>query len=1036
MKNLLLFTVLIISFLGKAWGQVFNFDHLNITEGLSNNAVLCSTQDKNGFLWFGTKDGLNRFDGYTFKKYFSDIEARNGLTSNYITCLLVDQYNVLWVGTDNGLYKFHANSETFKIVPGTEMKEIIEMQHDGKDNLWFLSSYKLFKLNSKALELKAEPLFPDTYVTALTKNSKNEVWAASHQGLLSVDGKNRIEFKVNQEKSLNVESIAFENDDKIWIGTQHNGLISLDMKSKKFDLVIPFVKNGTRLFVRDIKKINENELWIASESGLVVIDTRTNDWRVFCHERDNPWSLSDNAAYSILKDHQGGIWIGTYFGGLNYFHHKHNLFERTFPMENPNSISGNAVREIRQDKNGNLWIGTEDNGLNFWDKRNNTFLHFSTKNGLSHNNIHGLEIVGDSLLVGTFNNGLDIININSKKIIAHYTQKNTHSELGSNFVMSTYKTKDGRVFFTTPNGLYQFFPGKDRFKVVEAVPDSIFFTSMLEDRMGRIWLTTWRDGVYLIDPDLKNSQVFKHDWDNQSSINSNRTNRIQQDSEGKIWIATENGLTICSEDNKIVKRFTKSDGLPSNLILSMQEDSNKNMWLSSTNGLISIDINTYVLSVYNKEFGLSNLQFNYNSMFKDQEGNMYFGSTNGLIKFHPDSLLRERNSETKVPIYFTFARSSKRNLEVNYEYAEKFTKLSYDKVSLDYDESTVQIDFAALNYVDAASTSYLYKLKGFDNDWVVSKENRAYYTKLPSGEYTLLVKALDSQGRIISDEISIPIEVNKPFWASGLAFAVYAIILILIVFFVYQYFDNQIKERNRRQLMEINANRERRLYQAKLDFFTQVAHDIKTPLTLIKGPLEKLVDNKNLAEDRTDRLLTTMQKNTEKLVRLTNSILDFRKIETDEKQINLTVCNISEFITEFINDYQASFQLEGIVLTQHIQQGVKGKIDEDMISKIVENLFSNALKYADKMVDVQLIDDDKLNYWILELKNDGHVLNRREVDLLFKPFHRSNKHSQIEGSGLGLALAHSFALLHSGDLRYVENSENLNIFVLAIPKNL
>ncbi len=355
---------------------------------------------------------------------------------------------------------------------------------------------------------------------------------------------------------------------------------------------------------------------------------------------------------------------------------------------------------------------------------------------------------------------------------------------------------------------------------------------------------------------------------------------------------------------------------------------------------------------------------------------------------------------------------------------------------LDYDESTIQVDFAALNYVDAASTSYLYKLKGFDNDWVVSKENRAYYTKLPSGEYTLLVKALDSQGRIISDEISIPIEVNKPFWASGLAFAVYAIILILIVFFVYQYFDNQIKERNRRQLMEINANRERRLYQAKLDFFTQVAHDIKTPLTLIKGPLEKLVDNKNLAEDRTDRLLTTMQKNTEKLVRLTNSILDFRKIETDEKQLNLTVCNISEFIAEFINDYQASFQLEGIVLTQHIQQGVKGKIDEDMISKIVENLFSNALKYADKMVDVQLIDDDKLNYWILELKNDGHVLNRREVDLLFKPFHRSNKHSQIEGSGLGLALAHSFALLHSGDLRYVENSENLNIFVLAIPKNL
>lgn len=1037
MKNLSLLLFFFFCLCIEGYCQGYNFDHFTINEGLSNNAVLCSVQDKNGFLWFGTKDGLNRFDGYTFKKYFSDVDEKNGLGTNYFTCLLVDQKNRLWVGTDNGLYKFLSEKDSFVLVYATRMKEITEIQQDKHGKIWFISNHKLFSFDpNKSIDPKIE--CKGITVTSITKNKEGEIWYSTHEGIFHVDQSQAILFNtIKNIKSINVEVLFFDQNDNLWVGTQHHGLLQFDQKNQKLELVLSSVKKGTNLFVRDIKSYNPSELWIASESGLIVYHINTKRNKVYTHEHDNPWSIADNAVYSILKDHQGGVWVGSFFGGISYFHQKHNLFERRYPRNDPNSISGNAVREIREDANGNLWVGTEDNGLNLWNIKENSFQHFSTTTGLSHNNIHGLEVVGDSLLIGTFNNGLDILSIKKKRKIAHYNQENTDSTLGSNFIMSAYKTKNGRIFLTSPQGLYQFLPGQDKFLKVLVVPDSIFYTSILEDKKGRIWLTTWRDGVYILDSNLKKSRVYKHDSKDANTINSNRTNKIQQDSEGKIWIATENGLTIWDENSTPIKSFTKSDGLPSNLILSMQEDSNKNMWLSTTNGLISIEVNKLKLSVYNKEFGMSNLQFNYNSMHKDKEGFMYFGSTNGLIKFHPDSLLKSRNSETKVPIYFTSAKSSKRPMNIQDTSNLGVTsKMTYNKLVLDYDESTLEVDFAALNYVDAASTSYLFKLKGFDSDWILSRNNVAYYTKLPTGNYRLLVKAIDSQGRIISDEISLPIEVKKPFWASNLAFLIYSILLILIIFFIYQYFDGKIKDKNRRRLLEINANRERRLYQTKLDFFTQVAHDIKTPLTLIKGPLEKLVENRELGEDRTFRLLTTMQKNTDKLVRLTNSILDFRKVETGVNRLDLKKIDISGLIQEYVNDYQSSFQIENINFQFHINPGIYGFADEDMISKIVENLFSNALKYSDRFVEINLYLKEDLKCWILEVKNDGPILNNREIEYLFKPFHRSMKHSQIEGSGLGLALSHSFALLHEGDLRYVENSEKLNIFVLAIPLNL
>src|SRR5690606_23588134 len=293
-------------------------------------------------------------------------------------------------------------------------------------------------------------------------------------------------------------------------------------------------------------------------------------------QQSNPWSISDNAIYTLTLDHQEGIWIGSYFGGINYYHRKHNLFQRFFSQKAKNSISGRAIREIIQEPKGNLWIGTEDNGLNYYDHTTQTYLHFSTKTGLSDNNIHGLALIGDSLLIGTFNNGLDVMDIHSKKMIAQFNSRNTKGKLGNNFIMSIYQTKTGNILLTTPRGLFQFIAGTNEFKLIKEVPENIFYTSVLEDDQGCLWLTTWRDGVYYTDANYKILKVFKHDSSDSLSLNSNRTNRVFQDSNKNFWIATENGLYVWSKTIGFIKKFTKKDGLKSNLIFSITEDAHKN----------------------------------------------------------------------------------------------------------------------------------------------------------------------------------------------------------------------------------------------------------------------------------------------------------------------------------------------------------------------------------------------------------------------------------------------------------------------------
>jgi len=1015
----------VFSVLFRAEGQEYYFNRYDVGKGLSNNSVICSVQDKAGFLWFGTKDGLNRFDGYTFRQFYSDPGSDDRLGSNFIHSLMVDRGERLWVGTDQGLYIYDAATERFSLFAGTRHGEILEIKEGADGTVWFISNNRLFFHHPATAEtLEAEALRGRT-LSALAIDPQGGVWASSPQMLTNVLTGQSIAYPAPMDGDMWVEVLMADRNGNIWVGTSKHGVLLVDPKAGVVRHLIPQDEKGRQLFVRDIRQVDDNTFWIATESGLLIYKQAENSVKTLKNESDNPRSLSDNAVYTVCTDHQGGVWVGTYFGGINYYHVRHTYFEKIHPRFLTASIRGRAVREMLEDPTGGIWIGTEDNGLNYWERKNGQFSHFSTASGLSHSNIHGLALAGDSLLIGTFQRGMDVLDVKTKKVIAHFDRQSTGGVLGDNFVVSIRKTRKGRFLLATSRGLYEFFPGKNTFKRLEEVPEHISYTSIFEDRDENIWLATWRDGLYHISAETGETSVFQHNPADALSINANRVNHIYQHSSGRIWIATENGLSLWESAGKPIRRFTREDGLPSNIILAMAEDGQGKLWISTTYGLVCMDPDDFRLTLYNEESGLLDMQFNYNSVLRDAEGYLYFGSSNGMVRFCPDFTENRETSGRQVPIHITGLKSLDREVSI--------PSREPRGIRLAHDESTVHIDFAALNFVSPESTSYLYRLDGFDQNRTLSRRNAAYFTKIPPGKYTFYVRALDNRGQPISDEIALPIVIRPPAWASAPAYALYAIALILFLYYLMRYYDNRIKEKNRRRLHEIRAHRERELYRAKMTFFSQVAHDIKTPLTLMKAPLERIREMPGLKDPKMLRLLDTMHKNTQKLVKLTDSILDFRQMESGQTELKLKKEDVNLFVEGYLHEFQPLFQQRNIMVEYRSEVHVEILVDLDILSKIIDNLLTNAVKYAETRVTVTSFFDEAGENWLLTVKNDGQVPDMAERGKLFMPFQRADAHLHIEGSGLGLALAHSFAILHGGDLVFLENPENLNIFVLRIP---
>ena len=1044
-KRLLLVFLTLCIAAPAAMCQSYYFRHYQVENGLSNNTVFCCVQDKNGFLWMGTKDGLNRFDGYTFKTFRNDADDSLSIGDNFIRSLYIDANDILYAGTRNGLYRYNSNMENFTLVYKAS-SEVRDIKKDDKGNLWIVSGQALIQLNEASKNTRVYK--PEDYfaATSICIGADKNVWVATANGLLQkYDAHHNLFtayklFSENQRPSSKwIEKIYATNQNSILVGTSNYGVKLFSLKDFSCNDLLTYNPDKTAIFARDFIQNTDTEFWIATESGAFIYNTLTGKFTNFKKKFIDPYSISDNAVYSLCKDKEGGIWAGTYFGGVNYYPKQYTSFEKNFPDYTTASISGNAVREICEDKYGTLWIGTEDAGLNKLDKQTGFFTQYKPSGnspGISYPNIHGLLANNDELWIGTFEHGLDIMNIKTGKIIKHYPGDDSSKVLRSNFIVTILQTKKKDIFIGTRQGLYQFDAVKKSFNSISEIPSNCFIHSLLEDKNGQLWIGTMGNGLFCYNIVTRKLVNFIYNPNNKKSISSNFVTTVFEDSNGNKWFGTEGG-GLCKfilADSSFTS-YTLKDGLPGNTIFKILEDSLKNLWITTSKGLVCFNPNTKKINVYTTSNGLLSDQFNYNSGYKDASGKMYFGSVKGLISFNPDTFATD---SFVPPLFITNVNVNNKELRINTSTSPLHQSiLNVQQIELSHDQSSFSIDFAALSFTAPEMSEYKYIMEGLDKEWTYLKTNRkAYFTNLSAGTYTFKVKAANSSGLWNGNETTLTIKILPPFWASPAAYALYLLLAGLIIYFLFKNYHNRIAEKNRRTIELLEHEKEKEIYDAKINFFTNVAHEIKTPLTLIKAPLEKIIkkagDNIDIGQN-----LKIMERNTDRLIDLTNQLLDFRKIETNSFQLNFTKTNIAELLLERYSSFKNIAEQKNIDLTIEVPTAMLyAFVDTDALHKILNNLFTNALSYGKFKVRVTLfLQNDNRDFFYIAFSNDGHLIPAEMKEKVFEPFYRLKETQNKPGNGIGLAFSKSLASLHNGELYLKEPNNKTNVFIVGLPIN-
>ncbi|TYR37119.1 response regulator [Sphingobacterium phlebotomi] len=1021
------------------FGQSYNFRQYHVENGLSHNTVMCSLQDKYGFMWFGTKNGLNRFDGYHFRVYRHDPEQAGSFGHNFIHSLLEDKNGFLWVGTLKGLYQYDPTQDTFTFVSETKDKDITSLQADRKGNIWFVAANVLQRYNPQQQKLVAFEHGKYGEITSVTITKDDEVWVSTARGFVQryINNTGRFESfdifnNAGQVLTRWIENIEDTGDGQLFVATSGQGIKLFDLTTRRStDIPIRNVDKSL-VFARDFLKTGDGEYWMATESGIFVYHLKNQQYTHLQNSTNNPYSLSDNAVYTLTKDKEGGIWCGTYFGGLSYYPNQYTPFATYFPKSGENSIQGDAVREIVEDKNGNLWIGTEDAGLNKFDPKKNTFQHLTTaNNGLSHSNIHGLAIYRDQLWIGTFEHGLDVLDIHTSKVIKKYKAGPAPNQFKHNFIESLLNTEQNGLLVGTAFGLYRYHADTDDFMLLNEVPGNKHYTALLEEEDGTVWAGTLRDGLYFYNRHTNRSGAYLFDAKDTSSISSNEINGLFMDSDRNLWVTTENGLCVLHPGSTSFRRYTAEDNFPTNTFYKILEDDEKNLWISTGKGLVQFDPATGKIRTYSKSNGLLSNQFNYGSAFKDQDGTMYFGSLKGMICFSPVSF-RENNAMSKV--YITGFQINNKEVEVGVEGSPLQRPVNFTQtIKLNHTQSNFSIDFAALGFTAPDMIQYAFMMEGIDEHWTHLKTNRkVYFTDLSPGRYTFLVKASNS-GEGGDPVTQLEIIIVPPFWASTSAFLLYALLLAGLIWIIIRHYHKKMLVRHREKIERWEAQKEKELYRSKINFFTQVTHEIRTPLTLINGPLEDLLQQQHPDSSSFNEHLTIMKKNTDRLLELSRQLLDFRKTEQKGFNLSFVQLDVHALVHEICVRFQPAIDERAIVMNMTVgHDPLLVYADAEALTKIVTNLVDNALKYASSTVRITVSAEEET--FQVTVMNDGDPIPYKYREKIFEPFYRLESAKTKTGSGIGLSLAKSLTELHKGTLVLHPDHNGLTCFILSLPR--
>ena len=1016
-----------------------HFKHFNIDNGMSQNSVLCIMQDSKGFMWFGTKDGLNRYDGVQFK-LFSSENTNFQIQDCIINSLYEDRNGRIWIGTDKGLSIYNSESESIQNLDNFSGKicgikgRVRSVIIDKNDIVWFIEEFKgVYSFNPdnnqiKQINSKNNPNILNP--SSLYESKDGTIWVGTmNNGVFYYDANSETlkPFQSQDIDCFNIQTEAMiETDQGFYFGTFNKGLLKVNRETKNISHILLKDLHGDLIRIHSLLHTDTNEIWIGSETGLYIFNEETFSYKHVSQSYTDRSALSDNAIYSFCKDRDGGLWLGTYFGGVNYYPSQHTPFNKYYPLDKNNSISGKAVREFCEDNEGFIWIGTEDAGLNRFNPETGKFNQNKRLDKNSkYTNIHALQIDGNKLWIGTYTDGLYLMNLSNQEM-KHYEEDKAPRE-----VFSLLKDSNGTIWLGTFQGAFTYNSSTDSFDKVEDIGEH-FIYDMKEDHNGNIWFAAISLGVICYNTTTKNITTYKNDPDDINSISS-KIIGIYVDKKNQVWFCSEGqGFYQFKRDTQEFKRYSITDGLPSNVVYYITEDVSGYLWFGTNRGLVCFNPEDEEMKIYTLENGLICNQFNYKSAFTAKNGTIYMGTINGYISFNP--LLFKKNNMSFTPILTGFQIFNE-EVPIGKGFPLKKSISYTENIVLNYQQNTLSFDFASLNYNSSESHTYIYRLEGLDADWITLRKNQKItYSNLFPGEYQLRIKAL--QG---NNECKLGIIIKPPFWLSMYAYIFYIILLIFLTYIILHHLSIRLQKRHKKEIELLEAEKEKEAYDAKISFFTNVAHEIRTPLSLIKGPLEHILYENRIDKEVREDLLV-MQRNSNRLLSLINQLLDFRKTESGKFDVTFQRQELIVVLEEIYDRFSLTFRQKGITfefIRPEIQ--VFADIDVEAFTKIISNLFTNAMKHCKSFIKLELIAEvPNENFFVIKMRNDGDIIPEQLFDTVFEPFFQINTingENMKTGTGIGLSLSKSLAELHYGKLYVEKELDKYNTFVLELPKH-
>ena len=1029
--------------------ESFNFKNITIEDGLSQSTVETIYQDSKGYIWIGTNDGLDRYNGYEFKHYKHDKYDKNSIANNYIVDIIEDKNGYIWVSTIGGLSRINPDKD--------EIKNYYSKEDSGNlsnSNLWQILCTKDNRLIASTIDglnvydknkdkftriLYKEGELPSQYIYSLEEDINGHIWVGTDNGLVELDKDlNIVKSYQDAIEDSDVYNVYDDSKGNIWVCTLDNGLFKINLDDKSVE---NYKNNNSKISipsnnVRDIISDSEGKLWIATDKGLCTFDYEREEFITYNKKSYQSNSLIDDEIFCLLKDSSGLIWIGTY-SGISRFNPNSNFTHFKLDPYEDNSISGNVIHGIYEDDDKTLWIGTNESGVNVINGESIKHLNKENSNIVS-DLIEDITGFKNYIFIGT-NEGLSVL-VKNDKTAKNYTITNytTKDGLPSNKIRSLFIDSKGYLWIGTNKGLAILDTNNNKIIDITYILDEMgvsdkFIRAVYEDSKGNYYIGCFLEGGLIkINPNTKEYKIYKNIENDDSSISNNSIRYINEDLYGNILVGTSHGINILNLSTDKFNHYTEKDGLINNTIYGILVDKNNGIWMSTNAGISKLSTEDATFKNFTITDGLQSNEFNGRACFKSKDGNMYFGGINGFNVFNSQDI---ELSTFEPKVIFD-------NFEIN-----GTNKKDISNIKFKSNENNIKINFFTNDYKNTKTTQYYYKLEGLENEWNMTNSNSLVFANLGSGDYTLKIKTITQHG-VMSDESSVHFTINPPIWRSNYAICIY---LILIIISILRYMhkvntlDRLVNERTNKLRKEMEKNEQLfkkvlSLEQNKNNYFVNLSHELRTPLNVLSSinQLIKEFTKKDnfITPEKLSYYMGIMDRNCSRLLSLINNLIDHTKIENNSYIINKKDEDIVYLVEETVLDMKDYIEEKGLELI--FDTDVEEKVircDKVDIERCIINLVGNAVKFTSEggLIEVLLQDlDDKVK---IIVKDNGIGISEENQKVIFDRFNQvvDESSEQKGGSGLGLTITKQLITLHNGEI-YVESEVGVGSeFIIILP---